>query len=56
MMLDRELLDEFLQNVAEKYTAAELVELLEDTGILNIQDVIAALEEFIIEGRSYLAV
>ena len=55
-MMDRELLQEFLEKVADKYTGSELVELLEDAGVVDIWDVIAALEEYIVEGKNYLEV
>ena len=56
MSIDYEILQDFLERVASKYTASELVELLEDAGIVDIWDVIAALEEYIVEGRNYLEV
>lgn len=51
-MIDRDNLEEFLELVADRYTAAEIVEVLEDAGILTVQDILAHLEEFIVEGSS----
>lgn len=56
MSLDRELLEEYLEAVASKYTASELVELLEDNGIITVWDIINLLEEFVIEGKEHLAI
>jgi len=56
MSIDYEILQDFLERVASKYTASELVELLEDAGVVDIWDVIAALEEYIVEGKNYLEV
>lgn len=54
MMLDRELLDEYMAHLAERFYGFEIIERLEDAGILTVQDVLAALEDFIIEGREHL--
>ena len=55
-MYDRERLDDFLERVADKYTAAELVDILEDAGLVTIWDIISALEEVIVDGRKHLEV
>lgn len=56
MTVDRELLEEFLERIADKFTAAELIELLEDAGILTVWDVIAVFEDELIEAREKLEV
>lgn len=53
-MLDRETLNEFLTALADRFTGAEIVDRLEDAGILTVEDVINALEEYIIEGKNEL--
>lgn len=54
--MDRELLEDFFNRVADKWTGAELVELLEDMDLVNIHIVIAALEEFVVEAKERLEV
>lgn len=54
MSMDRELLDEYMTHLAERFYGFEIIERLEDAGILTVQDVLAALEDFIIEGREHL--
>lgn len=56
MTMDRELLEDFLERVADKFTAAELVDLLEDAGVITVWDIISFLEETIIENREKLEV
>jgi len=46
-MLDRELLEEYKNQLADRYTAAELVELLE----LDVWQILEMFEEEIIELR-----
>lgn len=48
--MDRSQLQEFLERVADKYTASELVDLLD----LSVWQIIDALEDEIIEGREKL--
>lgn len=54
MMMDRELLSEYLNRLREKYYGYEIVERLEDAGILTVDDILNYLEEFVIEGRKVL--
>lgn len=54
--MDREQLEEFFERVADRFSAAELVELLEDAGIISIWTIIARLEEEIVEAREKLEV
>lgn len=54
MSMDREALQEFLEQLSDRFYGHEIVERLEDAGILTVQDVIAALEDFIIEGKAHL--
>ena len=56
MSLDRERLEEWLEQVALKYTAAELVEVLEDLGFVGVWEVISAFEEQLIEAKEKLEV
>lgn len=49
-MLDNEKVQEFLDQLADRFTGAEIVDILEDAGILDVYTVISFLEEFIIEG------
>lgn len=51
-MLDREAVSEFLARLADRYTGAEIVEILEDTGILTVEQLLALIEDYAIEGRS----
>lgn len=45
MSIDRDLLDEYKRQIADRYTAPELVELLE----LDVWEVIEAFEEKVVE-------
>lgn len=47
MSKDRELLDDFLELVADTYTSVEIVDLLD----IDVWKLIAAFEDEIIEGR-----
>lgn len=54
MSVDGELLDDFFERVADKWSAAELVELLEDAGVVTVWSVIAAFSEQLIEVKEKL--
>ena len=54
MSVNRGLLDEYLNDLADRFYGFEIVERLEEAGILTIQDVISALEDFIVEGKDIL--
>lgn len=56
MMRDQELLQEYLERVADRFTAGELVERLEDAGIIDIWTILNNLEMFIIEGKFILEI
>jgi len=45
-----------LERVADKYTASELVILLEDAGIIDVWTIISLLEEELIESKELLEV
>lgn len=51
-MLDREAVSEFLARLADRYTGAEIVDILEDADILNVEQLLALIEDYAIEGRS----
>lgn len=53
-MLDQETLQEYLDHLADRFYAFEIVERLEDAGIIDVQTILALLEDYIIEGRSVL--
>lgn len=55
-MYDRERLQEFLEAVSSKYTAAELVEILEDNGIITVWDIINNLTDEIVDAKRFLEV
>lgn len=54
MSTDRELLDEYLTSLADRFYGSEIVERLEEAGILTVREVITALEDYVIEGKSVL--
>jgi hypothetical protein len=54
MSMDRELLQQYLDQLASRFYGYEIVERLEDAGFITVEQLIIALEEFIIEGRSVL--
>ena len=51
-MLDRDRLQEWLEALEDKYTGTEIVNILEDAGVLTVWDLIAALEEVIVENKN----
>jgi hypothetical protein len=51
MSMDREQLETFLEAIADRYTATELVDVLEEEGLVDVWKIIAFLEEEIIEAR-----
>ena len=54
MMTDQDRLSEYLERLADKYTCAELVDILEDAGLITIWDILAAFEEQLMEGKEKL--
>jgi Fe2+ or Zn2+ uptake regulation protein len=54
MSKDRELLDEYLQHLSDRYYAYELVERLEALEIITIWDILNAFEDQIIEAKPLL--
>lgn len=54
MSMDRKALEDFFEMIADRYTAGELIDLLEDAGIITVWTVISALEDEIIEGKEKL--
>lgn len=54
MSIDRESLDEYLEHLADRYYAHELVERLETLGIIGIYDVLLAFEDQIIAAKPLL--
>jgi hypothetical protein len=56
MSMDRRLIEDFLDRICDKFTAAELIEILEDAGIITIYDIVGLLEEECIEYRDKLEV
>lgn len=54
MSMDRETLQQYLEHLADRFYGYEIVERLEDAGIITVQDVISALEDQIIEGKDCL--
>jgi hypothetical protein len=54
MSQDRELLSDYLETLASRFYGYEIVERLESAGILTVEQIIAALEDYIIEGQEYL--
>lgn len=51
-MIDRDELDQFMELVCDRYTAAEVVEILEDAGLIDVHIIVSLLEEYLIEGSS----
>jgi len=56
MSLDRQALEEFFERIADKFTASELVMILEDAGLLDVWTIISLLEEELIEAKEILEV
>jgi hypothetical protein len=56
MSLDREKVDEYLSRVSDKYTILELIDILEQAGLIDINIIISLLEEEIIEAQDWLEV
>lgn len=54
MSMDRELLQDYFDHLAERFYAAEIVERLEDAGIITVEQLIVALEEYVIDGKEVL--
>lgn len=54
MSMDRKALAEYFEGLADKYYGFEIVERLENAGILDVYDVIACLDEYIINGKEHL--
>lgn len=54
MSMDREVLQEYLDHLSDKFYGFEIVERLEEAGVLTVQDIIAVLEDKIIEGKEHL--
>lgn len=54
MSMDREALQEYLEQLADRFYGHEIVERLEEANVLTVRDIIACLEDFIIEGKEYL--
>lgn len=52
--MDRELLQQYLDQLASRFYGYEIVERLEDAGFITVEQLIIALEDYIIEGRSVL--
>lgn len=52
--MDRTKLQEYLNLLRDRYTAAEIVDLLESAGILDVDDILNYLEDYIIEGKNIL--
>lgn len=56
MSLDREQLAEFLDHLSDTYYGYEIVEILEDAGIIDVHTILNLLEDYIIEGRNKFSV
>lgn len=56
MTLDREQLESYLEQLADRYTAGELVEALEEAGLITVWAVMAAFENELIEMKERLEV
>lgn len=56
MSMDKEQLEEFFERIVDRYTPAELIEILEDAGLVDIWTIIAFLEDELIEARGKLEV
>ena len=54
MSKDRELLDEYLQHLADRYYGFELVERLENLGLINIWDILVAFEDQVVDAKDTL--
>lgn len=54
MSTDRQALQEFLEHMADRYYAYELVERLENLNLITVWDVIAAFEDQIVEAKMQL--
>lgn len=54
MSIDRETLREFLEHLADRFTACELVEILEDMELITVYDILGAFEEQLIEAKERL--
>lgn len=54
MTMDRDALQEYLLDLSEKFYGHELVNILEDAGIIDIWDVLAAFEDQLIEAKDKL--
>lgn len=54
MSMDQELLSEYYEQLASRFYGYEIVERLEDAGIITVEQLIAAIEDYILEGRAVL--
>lgn len=54
MSMDNEQLEEFFERLADRFGAAELVELLEDAGLVTVWTIISALSEQLVEAKEKL--
>jgi hypothetical protein len=55
-MRDREAIQEYLERVADRFTAQELVAILEDNGLIDVWAILDNLEDIVIEGREFIEV
>ena len=51
-MLVRESLAEFLERLADRYYGHEIVAILEDAGILSVEQLLELIEDYVIEGKN----
>lgn len=49
--MDRERVDQFLEDLTDRFYGYEIVEILEDAGILDIHQLLALIEDYVIEGK-----
>lgn len=55
-MVDRETLDEFLNRLADKFYGFEIVEILEDNGIITVEQLLALIEDYVMEGKKHFEI
>lgn len=54
MTIDKPLLEDFLTRLIDRYSAATLVDILEDLGLVTVQDIIDNFSEQLMEAADHL--
>lgn len=49
MSMDREILEQYKSELADRYNATELIELMEDCDLISVWDILEQFEEKIVE-------